>query len=51
VGCTGACGGAGTTADINGGFYGTTGEKAGLTYKFTGAGTLGGVTGAATFSR
>lgn len=51
LGCTGTCGGAGMTADMYGSFFGVNAEKAGLTYKFIGAGALGGVTGAATFSR
>ncbi|MCC6824003.1 MAG: FecR domain-containing protein [Verrucomicrobia subdivision 3 bacterium] len=51
VGCTGTCGGAGTTADMYGSFFGATAERAGLVYKFTGAGAMGGVTGAAAFSR
>lgn len=51
VGCTGTCGGAGTTADMYGSFFGTMAERAGLVYKFTGAGAMGGVTGAAAFSR
>ncbi len=49
--CTGSCAGAGGSAQINGSFFGNTAQRAGLTYNFTGAGALGGVTGAATFAR
>ena len=41
----------GGTAQINGNFFGATAQRAGMTYSFTGAGPLGGVTGAATFAR
>lgn len=49
--CSGSCAGAGATAQINGSFFGNAAQRAGLTYNFTGAGALGGVTGAATFAR
>ncbi len=51
VACSGNCGSAGTTAQINGSFVGSNAARAGLTYTFTGAGALGGVTGAAAFAR
>jgi hypothetical protein len=49
--CSGACSGAGSSAQISGSFFGPTAGRAGLTYKFDGATSLGGVTGAAVFKR
>ena len=45
-----APGAAGGSATINGGFFGSTAERAGLTYQFN-CGTIGDVTGAAVFKR